>query len=147
MKYVLIWILFFGLGIATAYSQGIEITGKVVDAKSQNPIEFATIKLLDGVSGQMLAGTTTLPDGNLLLSTESKDFTVEVSFIGFITQQLSDFEVVNNRVNLGTISLKEDTQQMNEVVVQAERSTTEFQLDKRVFNVGQDLSSTGASAA
>ena len=30
--------------------------------------------------------------------------------------------------------------------MQAERSTTEFQLDKRVFNVGQDLSSTGASA-
>lgn len=146
MKYVLIWTLFFSLGITTAYSQGIEVTGKVVDAKSQNPIEFATIKLLNGDSGQMIAGTTTLWDGTLLLSTESKNFSVEVSFIGFVSQQIKDIKVANSKVNLGTIFLEEDTQQMNEVVVQAERSTTEFQLDKRVFNVGQDLSSTGASA-
>ncbi|WP_339866078.1 TonB-dependent receptor [uncultured Algoriphagus sp.] len=146
MKRALIWILFFGLGTTSAYSQGIEVTGKVVDAKSQSPIEFATIKLLDEASGQMIAGTTTLIDGTLLLSTESKSFSVEVSFIGFISQQIKDIKVVNNKVNLGTISLEEDTKQMNEVIVQAERSTTEFQLDKRVFNVGQDLSSTGASA-
>ncbi|PZX49149.1 outer membrane beta-barrel family protein [Algoriphagus chordae] len=146
MNRILIWILFFGLGTTSAYSQGIEVTGKVVDAKSQNPIEFATIKLLDEDSGQMIAGTTTLADGTLILSTESKNFSVEVSFIGFISQQIKDIQVVNSKVNLGTIALEEDTQQMNEVVVQAERSTTEFQLDKRVFNVGQDLSSTGASA-
>ncbi|SFB61239.1 outer membrane beta-barrel family protein [Algoriphagus aquimarinus] len=146
MKYMLIWILFFGLDITSAYSQGIEVTGKVVDAKSQSPIEFATIKLLNSASGQMIAGTTTLANGNLLLSTENKNFSVEVSFIGFITQQIKEFEVVDNQVNLGTISLEQDTKQMSEVVVQGQRSTTEFQLDKRVFNVGQDLSSTGASA-
>lgn len=146
MKKVRIWILFFCWGITSAYSQGIEVSGKVVDAKSQNPIEFATIKLLDEDSGQMIAGTTTLPNGDLLLTTPSASFLVEVSFIGFISQQIKDIKVVNRKVNLGTISLKEDIQQMNEVVVQAERSTTEFQLDKRVFNVGQDLSSTGASA-
>jgi len=32
------------------------------------------------------------------------------------------------------------------VLISAEKSTTEFKLDKRVFNVGKDLSSTGASA-
>ncbi|MEB2781446.1 carboxypeptidase-like regulatory domain-containing protein [Algoriphagus sp. C2-6-M1] len=117
MKYVLILILFFGLRITTAYSQGIEVTGKVVDAISQNPIEFATIKLLNGDSGQMIAGTTTLPNGNLLLSTEIKNFSIEVSFIGFITQQIKEIEVVNNKVNLGTISLEQDTKQMSEVVV------------------------------
>src|SRR5690606_40638748 len=94
----------------------------------------------------MLAGTTTQPDGSLLLSTRSTNFSVEISFMGFITRQLNDFEVVNNTVRLGTIALEEDMQQMNEVVVQGQRSTTEFQLDKRVFNVGDDLSSAGGSA-
>ena len=146
MKYTLPLILLFVLGTAQAFSQDIEITGKVIDARSRNPIEFATIKLLDKSSGEMLAGTTTLPDGSLLLSTRSTDFLVEISFMGFITRQLNDFEVVNNTVRLGTIALEEDMQQMNEVVVQGQRSTTEFQLDKRVFNVGQDLSSAGGSA-
>src|SRR5690606_28749240 len=146
MKYTLSLILFIVLGTVQAFSQDIEITGKVVDARSRNPIEFATIKLLDKSSGEMLAGTTTLPDGSLLLSTRSTNFLVEISFMGFITRQISDFEVVNNTVSLGTIALEEDMQQMNEVVVQGQRSTTEFQLDKRVFNVGEDLSSAGGSA-
>lgn len=146
MRYLLTWILFFGFGLALAYSQGIEITGKVVDAKSQSPIEFATIKVLDKSNEEMLAGTTTLANGTVLLTTQSRDFTVEISFIGFVTKKISEVEIKNNKADLGTISLEEDTQQMNEVVVQAERSTTEFQLDKRVFNVGQDLSSAGGSA-
>lgn len=147
MKYLLTWVLIFGLGISAAYSQGIEITGKVIDAKSQNPIEFATIKILANDStSQMLSGTTTLADGTFLLSTQRENFLVEISFIGFITKPIKDFEISKNQVDFGVIELEEDVKQMNEVVVQGERSTTEFQLDKRVFNVGQDLSSTGASA-
>jgi outer membrane receptor protein involved in Fe transport len=146
MRFSLTCILFFGLGLSTVFSQSVEITGKVVDAKTQSPIEFATIKLLDKASGEMLAGTTTLPDGTLLLATESRSFSLEVSFMGFITHKFSEFEIVKNQVDLGTIALAEDTKLMDEVVVRGEKSTTEFQLDKRVFNVGQDLSSTGASA-
>ncbi|GAB3217972.1 TonB-dependent receptor [Algoriphagus aestuariicola] len=146
MRFSLTCILFFGLGLSTVFSQSVEITGKVVDAKTQSPIEFATIKLLDKASGEMLAGTTTLPDGTLLLATESRSFSLEVSFMGFITQEFSEFEIVKNQVDLGTIALAEDSKLMDEVVVRGEKSTTEFQLDKRVFNVGQDLSSTGASA-
>ncbi|MBN7812421.1 TonB-dependent receptor [Algoriphagus sp. H41] len=146
MRFSLICILFFGLGLGTAFSQSVEITGKVVDAKTQSPIEFATIKLLDKSSGEMLAGTTTQADGTLLLATKSQNFSLEISFMGFLTQTFSEFEIVKNQVDLGTIAMAEDTKLMEEVVVQGEKSTTEFQLDKRVFNVGQDLSSTGASA-
>ena len=42
--------------------------------------------------------------------------------------------------------MEEDVQSLNEVVVQGEKSTTEFKLDKRIFNVGKDLSTTGMSA-
>jgi outer membrane receptor protein involved in Fe transport len=146
MRFSLICILFFGLGLGTAFSQRVEITGKVIDAKTQSPIEFATIKLLDKTTGEMLAGTTTQSDGTLLMATESRNFSLEVSFMGFVTQQFADFEITKNKVELGTIALEEDTKVMDEVVVQGEKSTTEFQLDKRVFNVGQDLSSAGASA-
>ncbi|SHO63319.1 outer membrane beta-barrel family protein [Algoriphagus zhangzhouensis] len=146
MRLSLICILFFSIGLNTAFSQEVEITGKVIDGKSQAPIEFATVKLLDKVTGNMLAGTTTQADGTLLLATSSENFSLEISFMGFITQELSDFEVINNKVDLGTIVLEEDSKLMDEVVVQGAKSTTEFKLDKRVFNVGQDLSSTGASA-
>ena len=44
------------------------------------------------------------------------------------------------------VVLSEDLQALGEVIVRAEKSQTEFKLDKRIFNVGSDLSSTGASA-
>lgn len=146
MRLPLFFILFFSLGLSQVLAQNVEITGKVIDAKSKAPIEFATVKLLDNTNDQMLAGTTTQADGTLLLATESRNFSVEISFMGFITQTFSDLTIQNNRVDLGTIALAEDSKLMDEVVVQGAKSTTEFQLDKRVFNVGQDLSSTGASA-
>lgn len=146
MRVSLIFILLFCSTLNTVFSQEVEITGKVVDKKNNSPIEFATIKLLDSSTGNMLAGTTTQSDGTLLLATTSKDFQVEISFMGFLTQVFSEFEINNNKIDLGIIGLEEDSKLMDEVVVQGEKSTTEFQLDKRVFNVGQDLSSTGASA-
>ncbi|WP_397446528.1 TonB-dependent receptor plug domain-containing protein [Polaribacter sp. R77954] len=47
---------------------------------------------------------------------------------------------------MGIIILKADSQALDEVVVKGELSKTVFKLDKRVFNVGKDISSTGASA-
>jgi outer membrane receptor protein involved in Fe transport len=138
--------MIFGLGLNKVLGQEIEITGKVIDGKSKSPIEFATVKLLEKDTDNMLAGTTTQADGTLLLAATSESFRLEISFMGFVTQEFSDLEVVNNKVDLGTIALEEDSKLMDEVVIQGEKSTTEFKLDKRVFNVGQDLSSTGASA-
>lgn len=146
MKILLTILLILGLGLNHAHGQGIEINGKVVNGKSQAPIEFAMIKVLDKESGQLIAGTITKPDGEFLLSSESRSCIVEISFMGFITRQMTEFEIRDNLLNLGTIEIEEDSKLMDEVIVQADRSTTEFQLDKRVFNVGQDLSSTGASA-
>ncbi|SHM83817.1 Outer membrane receptor for ferrienterochelin and colicins [Cyclobacterium lianum] len=146
MKNTLTFILNLVLGLGYLQAQNIEITGKVVDANSGAPIEFATVKLLDGESKEMIAGTTTDASGAILLTTQRDNFFIEISFIGFITQTISDFERDGRKVNLGTIPLPEDSELMDEVVIRGERSTTEFKLDKRVFNVGQDLSSTGASA-
>ncbi|MEL6924916.1 MAG: TonB-dependent receptor, partial [Bacteroidota bacterium] len=80
------------------------------------------------------------------IGTSADNFYVELSFIGFVNQSVEEFEINDGRINLGTIRLSANSSTLDEVTVRAERSQTEFKLDKRVFNVGQDLSSTGASA-
>jgi hypothetical protein len=37
------------------------------------------------------------------------------------------------------ISLDEDANQLNEVVIRSEKTTVEIKLDKKVYNVGSDL--------
>jgi len=66
--------------------------------------------------------------------------------MGFESQRLSNFAPQDGRVELGTILLVASGYAVDDVEITGERSTTEFMLDRRVFHVGQDLSSTGASA-
>src|SRR5690554_3832731 len=100
MKVIPILILFVSITLhtLTAQTNPIEITGKIVESRSQTPIEFATVKLFDAQTGQMITGTTTTADGILNLSTENPKFTLEVSFIGFVPKVINDYTIVNGKV-------------------------------------------------
>lgn len=136
----------FLLAINTVLAQKIEVKGKIVEDGSQQPVEFATVLIENSNTKELITGTTTELDGTFAMVVNTSDFHVKISFMGFDTKIIEDFSVENGKVNLGTIQLNEDSQLLDEVTVRAEKSQTEFKLDKRVFNVGQDLSSTGASA-
>jgi outer membrane receptor protein involved in Fe transport len=147
-KYLSFTLLAFLLSFSNALfaQNNITVTGKIIEQNSQQPIEFATVMIANKTTNAVIAGGTTDLDGNFSLESKGREFYIEVTFIGFEKKVLNDFEIINNQVNLGTIALAEDSKVLAEVEVTAEKSTTVFKLDKRVFNVGKDLSSTGASA-
>ncbi len=122
------------------------IVGQIVEASSNQSIDYATVTVLNSKTDKMISGTTTENGGVFRLESESKDVYVEVSFIGYSTKKIEALTWKGNKSDLGVIALGEDSKTLDEVVVTATKSTTEFKLDKRVFNVGTDLSTTGASA-
>lgn len=127
-------------------AQELTLSGKVLDANTLTPIEFASVVVNDAESGDMITGTTTGVDGSFDLVIPSDDVVVEVSFLGMASRVIRTFHVVENRIDLDDVLLSADGELLNEVVVKGEKSQTVFKLDKRIFNVGADLSSTGASA-
>ncbi|KAA5823590.1 TonB-dependent receptor [Algibacter amylolyticus] len=133
----------FSLNLASAQ---VIITGKVLESNANLPIEYATISVIDTNSKTPLTGTITAEDGTFSLKTNETNFYIEVSFMGYESKTIKQFDIVKNTINLKIITLSEDNQALDEVVIRAEKSSTEFKLDKRVFNVGADLSSTGASS-
>lgn len=144
---LLLYICFIcGSPVLSAQQQSIKVTGKILDRKSQQPIEFATIMLEDRKTQHAITGTTSGVDGTFILQTEVQHFQAVISFIGFLTQTIKEISIVDGKADLGIILLVDNTQNLDEVIVRGEKSQTEFKLDKRVFNVGKDLSSTGASA-
>ncbi|MDT7828449.1 TonB-dependent receptor [Pricia sp. S334] len=140
----MLFFLFNGI-IIFAQNGSVTITGKIIESGG-SPIEFATVLVGDPATQEPITGTTTLEDGSFTLETDASDFYIEVSFIGFAPRTIEDPAAVNGIIDLGTVSLSEDSQQLDEVVVEGQVSQTQFKLDKRIFNVGTDLSSTGASA-
>ncbi|MEL6256793.1 MAG: TonB-dependent receptor [Bacteroidota bacterium] len=129
-----------------AQNAGFTLKGKIVESQEQSPIEFATILLLEKDTDKAIGGTTTDAAGLFEIKTSAKEFQLKISFIGFETQYIKDIDFSTPSIDLGVIQLTEVITTTDEVVIQAEKSQLEFKLDKRVFRVGKDLSSTGASA-
>ncbi|MBM1105783.1 TonB-dependent receptor [Aurantibacter crassamenti] len=142
---LLLGALFLNFNALTAQNNSTTIIGKVVEDNGM-PIEFATVLIANSSDQKPIAGTTTLEDGGFSLETTASNFYIEVSFIGFTKKTIENPTIVDGKIDLGTVTLSEDSQQLDEVVVEGQVSQTVFKLDKRVFNVGADLSSTGASA-
>jgi outer membrane receptor protein involved in Fe transport len=144
---IFIVIAFFITLSNTTFAQksGVLITGKVVESTNQ-PIDYVTIRVVNKSTKIPITGGTTDIDGKFKLQSKETNIYIEVSFIGFKKKTINNFEIVNGKIDLGTIVILEDQQILEEVEVRAEKSQTVFKLDKRVFNVGKDLSSTGASA-
>ncbi len=143
---VILLIVTVGRGEIFCQQASVLIRGKVLDQRSQNPIEYATVIVIEQDSQSPVSGTTSLSDGSFELRTDLKKFRVKVTFLGFEPFLIDEIQISNGEADLGVIHLVENSQTLDQVVVRAEKSTTEFKLDKRVFNVGQDISSTGASA-
>ena len=141
--YLLLLILSSSFAIA---QENIEITGKLVEKETSQPIPYATLVIKDKSTNKNITGVITDNSGNFIVTTTKPNFYVEISFMGFETKTITEFTVTNRKVNLGTIKLLPNSQALDEIVVTGEVSKTVFKLDKRVFNVGKDISSTGASA-
>jgi outer membrane receptor protein involved in Fe transport len=148
IKAQIVGTIFLMLVCATGHAQEKNriFTGKVVEISSGQPVVYATVLIADSVTQQAITGTTTLEDGTFSLETNADNYYIEISFIGFEKKILQAPSSDGETTDLGTIEIAEDAQQLDEVVVEGEVSQTVFKLDKRVFNVGKDLSSAGASA-
>ena len=73
---------------------------------------------------------------------------LEVQYIGFKTFS-KEINITNDNreINLGTILLNEDSATLDEVVIRAETSTVVQKVDRKVINVGKDLTASGTTAS
>ncbi len=122
------------------------VEGNILEANSNAPLEFASVVAKNTVDSTYVDGVTSNAEGLFKLQSTAENIFLEISFIGFDVKRIDKIVFENKYANLGAILLGENSALLDEVIVRADKSTTEFKLDKRVFNVGADLSSTGSSA-
>ncbi len=125
-----------------------KVSGKVIDKVSKEPLPYVNIIIRD-TAKKVLTGGITNEKGifNVPKIPLGKNI-VEIQFIGYktITKEI----VIDNKsrnVKMGTIALEEDSTTLDEVEVRAETSTVVQKVDRKVINVGKDLTSAGATAS
>ncbi len=124
------------------------IRGKVIDKNLQQPVPYATIVINDGAN-KIISGGISTEDGDFLITDIPKgNYTLKVQFIGYSTHsQPIEISRKNKDIDVGTITLEETAESLDDVTVVAERTTIEQKIDRKVINVGKDLTTTGGTAA
>ena len=127
-------------------SAKIKISGTVIEKVSKQHLEYATITFTNGTSTKAIAGGITNPKGEFNIDIVPGTYDIKIEFISFKPIIIKNRKL-DERTNLGQIPLEEDATQLNEVVVRAEKSTVEIKLDKKVYNVGQDMMVKGGTVS
>lgn len=125
------------------------VKGKVTDAGTGNAMEFVNVGVRKAGSPTPLTGTITDQTGRFQIGNLAKgNYVLVVSFIGYTSLE-KEFAITDQKseVNFQTLALKEDSRMLSEVKVTGQRSQMKFEIDKKVFNVDQNISSTGGSAS
>lgn len=142
-----LYLLFFLLCSLQSFAQQPQIilSGRILDAKTLQPMENAGIKLLSPTDGKTLKSTLTNNKGEFVLTTSPGKFNIKIESIAYKAKLIENTTISQN-MQLGDIALQEDIQLLKSVDITAEKTTVELNLDKKIFNVGKDLISKGGSA-
>ena len=147
--------LFLGLSIllaSLAYAQRpqnlpqIKLSGTVIDKDTGQPLEYATLVLQSVRNPEMITGGITDAQGKFEVETPAGRYNISVEYISYTSYTLEN-QVLRSNTDLGEVALGIDVSQLDEVEVIAERTTVELRLDKKIYNVGKDLTVRGGTVS
>lgn len=125
-----------------------QLRGRVTDAQSQEPLEFASVAVYKTLDTTLVEGSITDVSGIFLIeNVPAGSYFLKVSFIGFQTLSSPAFDLSKNEDrDFGTISLLPDQQQLEGVEVQGQKITSDFKLDKQSYSAENFEVAQGGSA-
>ncbi|WP_374759187.1 TonB-dependent receptor domain-containing protein [Dyadobacter chenhuakuii] len=123
------------------------VTGKIVDGQNNSPLGYASIRLFRTADSTFTAGAITDETGGFVVDIAAGSYYALSEFIGYKPQITQDIKLTgaNSPMNIGTIKISGSARTLDEVTVQAEKSSMELSLDKKIFNVGKDLANAGGT--
>ena len=133
----------------SALAQGTRVTisGILKDKKSTEALPFVNLVLKSEQDSAFIAGTVSGEDGRFTLTNVAPgNYVLEISYVGYSTSRqrllvgkLSQF------LDLGVIELTESTTSLSEVVVVGKQDAVAETLDKKTFNVADNINQSGGS--
>ncbi|SFE83836.1 outer membrane beta-barrel family protein [Thermophagus xiamenensis] len=124
-----------------------KLTGRVIDAEENVPMEFATVSIFT-LDSTLVDGGITNQNGEFSFDLKPGNYYVEIQFVAYQKETFNNIKIDNkSTVDLGSIRLKPSTTSLSEVTVTGEKSEMVIGVDRKIFNVGKDLTNTGNSAA
>jgi len=125
------------------------IVGTVVNATTGDPIEYASVSLVNQNSNEVEAGQLTLLDGRFILSGFHKgSYKLSITFMGFETWISEVINITDTNIikDLGTIGLNIKSIKSEDVNITEQKEAYEFTADKIVYTPEKDIIASSGSA-
>ncbi|WP_241485228.1 TonB-dependent receptor domain-containing protein [Psychroserpens damuponensis] len=117
----------------SSIGQEYTVSGTIIDANNKG-IEFATIIVFNEDQTEVLHGTSTDVNGFFNLNNLDRNiYFIKVSFIGY--QSYEQKIVLTGSLDLKTILLEDDIENLDQVTVTAKKPTLIREADRLVFNI------------
>ena len=125
------------------------IQGTVYDESSKHTIEYANVVLLSQIDSSLINGTVTDKNGVFKITgIRISKYNLEVRFIGYQSEKFEvELNTQNKSLDLGDIFIHPDALELNDVVVQGERSPVTYEIDKKVIDVDKIQTVVSGNAA
>ena len=154
MKNILILAFIFSSSLLSLFANNedntvrkeVDITGQVIDKETNEPLEYATIAFIDKSLNKIVTGGITDSNGFFNINVKKGQYDITIEYISFKKQTLRN-KLLTEDENLGIIKLELDVEALDAVEVIAERTTVEIKLDKKIYNVGKDLTVRGGTVS
>ncbi|MES2589509.1 MAG: outer membrane beta-barrel protein, partial [Bacteroidota bacterium] len=152
------YIILLAIGICSIsfnFSQGNTpkigiLSGQVLDSLTGNPLEYVSLKLISVKDSLVKTGVYTNAKGIIKLDEiPLGKYFAKISFAGYKTKIIQNIVFTQEKPNkdIGKIGIKSDSLiELNEVKVVAKQDLLLNNIDKKVYNVGEDLSVRGGTA-
>ena len=125
----------------------VKLTGTVYDDENKEPLAFASVAILNKQDSTLINGVVTDENGKFLLETTRRNFIVRIEYLSYEPRYFSDFSryTKNGVIQLNDIYLTPSEKMLEEVRVRGQREQVQIALDKKIFNVGEDISRFGGN--
>ena len=123
-----------------------KVFGIVSDSETGEPLEYATISIKSKNNPEKIFGGLTDKDGKFSVDVNPGLYELKIDYVSFISYSNENLMVRGN-TDIGNIPLELDVSMLDEVEVRAERTQVEIRLDKKIYNVGQDITVKGGNVS
>lgn len=144
---LLVFINLFLSNSVLAQKSSVSVSGTIKDRVSSETLPFVNVVLKKSTDSSFVSGTISNDNGLFTISdAKPGDYLLEVTYIGYRKYSSPLFIGSNSEfIDLGSILLEEDVQQLNEVVVTAQQDAVTGTMDKKTYSVDDNVSQSGGS--
>jgi len=143
----LVFFIYFSLPLFSQ-EKGASVSGTITDKTSKQPVEFATVQLLNTDSSVTVSSITDKKGRFILLNVRPANYILRASFIGYErSEKAISVNMGQSKINAGTMEIFSLSTNMTEVTVTSKKSVLNTSIDRKIYTVSQDIMAQSGNAS